>query len=224
MKWFKHDSNSNTDAKLRRVRMKYGMQGYGLYWYCLELIASGVEKHNLNFELEHDSEIIAHDTGINYELVQEMMSFMVEQRLFEQLEGRIFCLKMASRTDEYTSKLLRDLDNVPTLSGQSPDKVPPNRREENRTEENRIYISAPTKTKPDRIALDDCLRAYAEKQGMNVATIEAEWEKFEDHEFRATKTDWRRCWQRWCRTWKKKGSEQSDSFIEGFAEFNDDYA
>ena len=37
MKWFKHDSNANTDAKLKRVRMKYGMQGYGLYWYCLEI-------------------------------------------------------------------------------------------------------------------------------------------------------------------------------------------
>jgi Domain of unknown function (DUF4373) len=100
MKWFKHDSDASADAKLKRVRMKYGMAGYGLYWYCLELIAMGVEVHNLTFELEHDAEIIAHDTGINYALVQEMMVFMCDLGLFENTDGRITCLKMATRLDQ----------------------------------------------------------------------------------------------------------------------------
>ena len=114
MKWYKHDANANCDAKLRKVRLKYGMEGYGLYWYCLELIAQNVEKHNLSFELEHDAEIIAADVGIHFELVQEMMVFMVELGLFEQENGIITCLKLAKRTDEYTSKLIKQLDNVPT--------------------------------------------------------------------------------------------------------------
>ena len=54
MKYFKHDSNANMDSKLKKLRMRYGMQGYGVYWYCLELIAAGVEKHNLNFPLLTD--------------------------------------------------------------------------------------------------------------------------------------------------------------------------
>jgi len=99
MKWFRHDSNANSDAKLKRVRMKYGLQGYGLYWYCLELICSDFEKSNITFELEHDAEIIAFDTGINYQLVNEMMTFMIECGLFESSEGKITCLKMASRFD-----------------------------------------------------------------------------------------------------------------------------
>ena len=136
MKWYKHDSNANADAKLRKVRLKYGMEGYGLYWYCLELIAQNVEKHNLSFELEHDAEIIAADVGIHFELVQEMMVFMVDLGLFEQENGIITCLKLAKRTDEYTSKLIKQLDNVPTLSRQSPDKVRSNRTEEKRLEQN----------------------------------------------------------------------------------------
>jgi len=100
IKWFKHDSNASADAKLRRVRMKYGMAGYGLYWYCLELIAMGVEANKLTFELEHDAEIIAHDTGINYAVVQEMMVFMCDLGLFENTDGRITCLKMATRLDQ----------------------------------------------------------------------------------------------------------------------------
>ena len=136
MKWYKHDSNANADAKLRKIRLKYGMEGYGLYWYCLELIAQNVEKHNLSFELEHDAEIIAADVGIHFELVQEMMVFMVDLGLFEQENGIITCLKLAKRTDEYTSKLIKQLDNVPTLSRQSPDKVRSNRTEEKRLEQN----------------------------------------------------------------------------------------
>lgn len=137
MKWFKHDSNASVDSKLRKVKAKYGMEGYGLYWYCLELIAMNVEKHNLTFELEHDAEVISLDTGIHFERVQEMMHYMVDQKLFEMSNGRITCLKMAARTDEYTQKLLRNQESVRTLSRQTPDKVPPNRIEENRLEQNK---------------------------------------------------------------------------------------
>lgn len=143
MKWYKHDSNANQDAKLKKVRMKYGMEGYGLYWYCLELIAQSVEKHNLTFELEHDAEIIACDTAIHVDRVQEMMSFMVEKGLFENSHGRITCLKMATRTDEYTQKLLKELGALPTVSRDCPDTLDTKSelKEENRIEENRLIAS-----------------------------------------------------------------------------------
>jgi len=100
MQWFKHDATASNDAKLKRVRMKYGLEGYGLYWYCLELIASEVSKDNITFELDHDAEIISHDTGIHYERVQEMMTFMVNLGLFEENQGVISCIKMAQRLDK----------------------------------------------------------------------------------------------------------------------------
>ena len=82
MKWFKHDSDAHMDAKLKRVQIKYGMVGYGLYWYCLELIASNVKQNSITFELDHDAEIISHDTGLHYEVVQEMITYMVDLGLF----------------------------------------------------------------------------------------------------------------------------------------------
>lgn len=114
MKWFKHDANASLDAKLQRLRLKYGMEGYGLYWFCLEAIARNVEAHNLTFELEEDAELIAAATNIHHDRVQEMMLFMVNLGLFENAEGRITCLKMANRSDEYTLKLLRDAGEGPT--------------------------------------------------------------------------------------------------------------
>lgn len=100
MQWFKHDSDANRDAKLKRLMIKYGMEGYGLYWYCLELIAADVTNTNVTFELEHDSEIIAHDTGIHYQRVEEMIMAMVELGLFNNQNGVITCLKMAKRLDQ----------------------------------------------------------------------------------------------------------------------------
>lgn len=100
MKWFKHDSDAHRDAKLKRIQIKYGMEGYGLYWYCIELIASAVDQHHITFELEHDAEIIAHDTGIHYERVQEMMTYMVNLGLFEDTGGVITCIKLAKRIDQ----------------------------------------------------------------------------------------------------------------------------
>lgn len=137
MKWFKHDSNAASDAKLRRLRLKYGMEGYGLYWYCLELIAGTVELHNLSFELEHDAELIAADTSIHVEKVQDIMRYMVNLGLFEQgHSGVISCQKMATRTDEYIAKVMRNITKCPesvrSKSGASPEKVRLIRREEKR--------------------------------------------------------------------------------------------
>jgi hypothetical protein len=111
MKWFKHDSDARMDAKVQKLRMKYGMEGYGLYWYLLECIAWNVGPHRLTFDLEQDAEMIAHDTGIHRERIEEMMLFMVNQELFENSQGTITCLKMARRTDDYTQKLLRQPQN-----------------------------------------------------------------------------------------------------------------
>lgn len=205
MKWYKHDSNANTDARLRRVRMKYGMEGYGLYWYCLELIAQNVEKHNLSFELEHDSEIIAHDTGIHCELVQDMMAYMVELGLFEQSEGIITCLKMASRTDEYTQKLIRTKGVVPTISRQSPDKVPPNRIEENRIEKKK---TSPRFAPPSLQDVTD----YCQER-INLVVPQEFIDHYETNGWMRGKTkikDWKAC----VRTWEKnQATSQTDQRI-----------
>ena len=99
LKWIKHDSDANQDAKLQNVLLDYGLDGYGLYWYCIELIAGKVDKGNITFELEHDARIIARNTGSTPAKVEEMMKYFVSQGLFESSEGVITCLKMARRLD-----------------------------------------------------------------------------------------------------------------------------
>ncbi len=100
MKWIKHDTDANQDNKLQNVLLDYGLEGYGLYWYCIELIGSKVDKDNITFELEHDARVIARNVGSTAQKVEEMMRYFVKQGLFEQSDNIITCLAMAKRLDK----------------------------------------------------------------------------------------------------------------------------
>lgn len=100
MKWFKHDSNASSDSKLQNVLLDYGLEGYGLYWYCIELIAGNVEADNITFSLEHDARIIARNTGSTAQKVEEMMRYFVTVGLFENADGVVTCMKLAKRLDQ----------------------------------------------------------------------------------------------------------------------------
>lgn len=101
MKWFKHDTDANMNRKMKKLYMKYGLEGWGLYWYCLELIAGDTNQHCLNFELKHDSEILAHNLHMSRDKLEDMIRYMVEIQLFENSHGRIMCLKLLKRMDQY---------------------------------------------------------------------------------------------------------------------------
>lgn len=172
MKWFKHDSTANMDAKLQEVLLDYGLEGYGLYWYCLELIAGKVEPGNLTFELEHDCRIIARNTGSTAQRVQEMMTRFVDLGLFENAQGTITCLKMAKVSDDYTAKLIRSeqsakkpqvVENKGVL--QSPTNSEKVSLEENRTEENRTDNNNSIGTSADApMVVDQCDASPVSKQ------------------------------------------------------------
>ena len=141
MKWFKHDSDAHTDAKLKRVRHKYGIVGYGIYWYCLELIAGKIDKKNITFELEEDAELIAVEWNLDQIKVEEIMRFFVDIRLFECENSVITCFKLAKRLDDTNAKnpqiksiLARLFPNDSELIGESPNNSGQNRLEESRIE------------------------------------------------------------------------------------------
>lgn len=186
MKWFKHDSDASNDAKLKKLRLKYGAQGYGIYWYCLELIARNVEKHNLTFELEHDAELIADDFKLSSDLVQHIMTYMVELELFENTNGIVSCLKMATRTDEYTQKLIQTMnkspDKLPTMSVQNPKKSV--LIEEKIKEENKEI------TIPDDFDISDKVKKWAKENNKKNLKKRLDYFKVACKSRGYKKTDW----------------------------------
>lgn len=101
MKWFKHDTTSLINAKIEKLIMKYGIEGYGLYFACIELIAGSLTNENISFELKHDSEILAYKFKIDTIKIEEMMEYMVSLKLFgiDAVSNRITCYKLAERID-----------------------------------------------------------------------------------------------------------------------------
>lgn len=158
MKWFKHDSDASSDAKIKKLLIRYGAVGYAVYFHCLELIAGNVSNDNITFELEHDSEIIADNLRIKgtaeksgVQVVEEIMHYIVQLKLFENHDGRITCFKMIKRLDSSMTsnaafrKLIADAKKSHDLMGESHDSVmmrhdsvmlEENRIEKNRKEEN----------------------------------------------------------------------------------------
>lgn len=125
MKWFKHQSDANMNAKLQEIIFDHGIEGYGLYWYCLELVAQNVTSDNLTFELEHDARIIGRNIGMPANRVEEIMKAFIANDLFSASEGRIQCLKLAQRCDDFTAKAVRR-NGVKLLKNQSLRQTPTN--------------------------------------------------------------------------------------------------
>ena len=158
MKWFKHDSDASSDAKIKKLVIRHGAVGYAVYFHCLELIAGNVSNDNITFKLEHDSEIIADNLRIKgtaeksgVQVVEEIMHYIVQLKLFENHDGRITCFKMIKRLDSSMTgnpafrKLIADAKNSHDLIDKSHDSVmthhdsvmlEENRIEKNRKEEN----------------------------------------------------------------------------------------
>lgn len=175
MKWFKHDSDANMDDKLQEILLDYGLEGYGLYWYCIELITGKVSADSVTFELKHDARVIARNTGSTPQKVQEMMSKFIELGLFENIEGTITCLKLAKRLDKSMTsnsdmrKIIGNIskshDPIMTASGKvMQDKK---RLEEIRGDE---IIKKPSPTK-----VEDEAPSYKTKKGRTLKGEQLEW-------------------------------------------------
>ena len=149
MKWYKHDSDANMDARLQEILLDYGLEGYGLYWYCLELITNKVTSDNITFTLEHDARVIARNTGSTVQKVEEMMKKFVSLGLFEEDGGIITCFKLAKRLDQSMTNSpkmrvfidsIRKNKNVMTSSSSV-------MKEEEEEEEQKKTITTPDKPK-----------------------------------------------------------------------------
>ena len=147
VKWFKHYSNAHNNNSLTKLRMRYGAEGYAIYWYCLEMIAGELgESDNITFELKHDAEVVAFALKCDTLKVEEIMRYIVKIGLFENIDGTITCLKLAKYLDKKNTrnknihKIIDAASNIyarPRQSATNPDCPRLSPLEEKRREENK---------------------------------------------------------------------------------------
>jgi hypothetical protein len=164
MKWFKHDTNALHDAKIEKLIMKYGIEGYGVYFACIELIAHDVSEKNITFELEHDAEILAYKFKVDTVKLEEIMLYCIHLGLFGQSEvnGRLTCLKLAERIDQSQVKNPQIKNIKEQLSGVFSEKPCQIRLDKIRLEENIV-----DKNRFIKPTIDDVTK-YIKEKGYNV--------------------------------------------------------
>jgi hypothetical protein len=219
MEWFKHDSNANLDEKLQEVLLDYGLEGYGLYWYCIELIVGKVSSENITFELKHDARIIARNTNSTVQKVEEMMKRFVDVGLFENQEGRITCMKVARRlmTSATSNPKMRGLIQDIKINHLKPTDtsidtmIQPSschRHDGVMQDKNRIDKKDKTDIKPSRavaLVVDDFdvfWKAYPKKSGTDAA--KKSWNKLKPN---ITEVLNALQWQRKSEQWQKNGGQ-----------------
>lgn len=66
--YFPHDSNARNDAKILKVRMKYGAEGYGVYFMLLERLRDDSEYMSVK-----DYNMIAFDLRVDASLIKDIV-------------------------------------------------------------------------------------------------------------------------------------------------------
>lgn len=128
MKWFRHDTDARQDYKIKRLTSKYGVEGYGVYWSIVELLAFET-KDNLDVCLSLDKfpvEDIAYDLKVDVKRLKEMLDFMAQIFLIdpECYSSNVLCCKaLAKRADDYAQRQGRSMKRVRTESEQGQDQV-----------------------------------------------------------------------------------------------------
>lgn len=217
MKWIKHDTDANQDAKLQNVLLDYGLEGYGLYWYCIELIAGKVDKDNITFELEHDARIIARNVGSTAQKVEEMMRYFVDLGLFENCQGTITCLKLAKRLDKSMTSnpemraIIENFKSHDAIMTESEkvmqDKI---RLDKNRTDKNTLAESKIPVKDLVEIYNQECtalpkIVSFNEKQ-KRISQLKARWSEDKERQ----NLDWWRSFFSWCNTNDSLNGEKFD--------------
>jgi len=132
MRWFKHMTRSNRDEKLTRVKDEFGLEGYGLYWLILEIIAEQMNENNKTF-VEFSVKTWRTFTGFSTKKLKKYLTFFSELKLFfvefSQNSIKIDCPNLLKYRDEYSRKKNKksgqSQERVRTKSGESQDKVAP---------------------------------------------------------------------------------------------------
>jgi hypothetical protein len=180
MKWFKHDADAHNDTRIKFLKKRYGLEGYGLYFSLLEYIADYAGKDNISdwgkLDPLYDSTTLAEEMGIDPQKYLDIVAYCIELGLFEVENEEIFCSKILSRLDEYAQKLKQRNGREPikSKSGQSPDSVPTEsgasrknvaleeEREEEREEE---YLLTPV------VSTNSIAGEIPKKSGVEITTL-----------------------------------------------------
>lgn len=105
--YFSHDEDARNDPKVTKLRVKYGMEGYGCFFAILEMFSSEAE-HSLDYSQEQ-FDALAYDFRCSFD-VKEFVDKCVEVGLFGTDGVRFWSDSFNRRRTEAEEKIKRWAD------------------------------------------------------------------------------------------------------------------
>lgn len=109
MKWFQHQSDSNSNLKLLKLQKIFGIEGYGFYWLVAELVA----QQGINYTISKDKDWqdwLNLRSNLPIEKINALLEKMAEFDLINKKEfekGNLSIPQMAEYSDDYTNRVRR---------------------------------------------------------------------------------------------------------------------
>ena len=150
--YFPHDSNARNDQRLMKVRMQYGMEGYGIYFGLIEIL-----REQANYTLSFDDlESIAFDLRVELNVIEDIVS-----------NYNLFVIEGMSMF--YSKSLKRRMEKLDLIK-------------EKRAEAGRIggKSKASAKAKVKHLEASKGDKSIEDKSKVNKNTVNIEFEKFWD--------------------------------------------
>ena len=124
MIWFQHSTTASSDIKIKRLRKKYGMEGVGIWWTTLEIVAREGVGGYLDLK-KYPLETMAEEWAMTIGSLKGIVEHMADLALISKDcldRGIIFVESLPERADEYTKKVERlkeveTTESIQILSG-----------------------------------------------------------------------------------------------------------
>lgn len=128
MRWLKHMTNARNDEALSEMVELYGAESYGIWWFILELIGAQMDKTD-KCSVRYSIKKWAKSCRVSAKKFQKVASFLSEvgKISIEKCEKtpdfwKIECRNLLIIRDEYSKKSRHTPDNIPPVSGATPDQ------------------------------------------------------------------------------------------------------
>lgn len=107
--YFSHDRDARSDPKIIKLRTAYGMEGYGIYFAILEMLAADNE-HKLPYDNDQ-FDAIAYDLHTDVS-IQAFVDFCVDKGLFDKDSEWFWSAALIRRMEETDGKANRRKENA----------------------------------------------------------------------------------------------------------------
>jgi hypothetical protein len=192
MKWFKHDCDASEDSRIKKLKHKFGMEGYGVFFNTLELMGRKMENDILSFGYlpeDWDSESLEIEFGLSSDKIQTMFDYMCQIGLFEKKEDKLFNSKLVTRCDDYTNRILRlkqfsgiksehTSNHVQTKSDNVHPRLDKIRLDKIRIKNNNVLVKEKSKLED---LTDDVISEIAETYKVSVGFVTLQREKLKNY-------------------------------------------